>query len=372
MFASSAAPAAAAQRPEFIASLPTGGPVRSAGPGIRLPDSPAAAAIGTIGWTMNAIKTLRLLGLISMTMAGTPADADDDGPGKTQLITDFTPASADLGWYVLNDNVMGGRSSGSFEIADGQLRFTGRTNTDGGGFSSIRTGQAEFDLANFAGIRLRVRGDGRRYTWRLETDATYSGQPIGYWAEFDTRDDEWQTVDVPFSRFLPRFRGARLDGPPLDTGNITGMGLMIYDQRDGPFELQLASVHAYPADPPFSFDKYRWNYRVLVVSAPAGNDPDFRGQLAAIDAKRPAFEERDMLLVTLVGDGRSSAGERTLAADEVATARAALAIREDSFAVRLIGKDGGVKLASEAPVPMDEVYALIDGMPMRQREMQDR
>jgi monofunctional biosynthetic peptidoglycan transglycosylase len=82
----------------------------------------------------------------------------------------------------------------------------------------------------------------------LTTVARWRGREVGYWADFGTRDGEWQTVDIPFSNFIPRFRGYQLDGPPLDTGVITGMGLMIYDKRDGPFELTLAGVYAYPAE----------------------------------------------------------------------------------------------------------------------------
>jgi hypothetical protein len=52
-------------------------------------------------------------------------------------------------------------------------------------------------------------------------------------------------VDVPFSSFVPRVRGFELDGPQLDSSQITGMGLMIYDKKDGPFELHLDSVSAY-------------------------------------------------------------------------------------------------------------------------------
>ncbi len=163
------------------------------------------------------------------------------------LLTDFTSATPDLGWYVLNDNVMGGRSDGTFELRDGTLLFSGATNTNGGGFSSIRTDGLQLDLSEYAGIRLRVRGDGRRYTWRLTTTARWRGRPVNYWADFDTTDGEWTTADVPFASFVPKFRGYRLDGPPLDPARITGMGLMIYDNRDGPFELLLDSVGAYTA-----------------------------------------------------------------------------------------------------------------------------
>ena len=195
------------------------------------------------------LRFVAFLGLSLMTFPGSPPAASGSQARDTLELTDFTAASADLGWYVVNDNVMGGRSEGGFRIGDGELRFAGSTNTDGGGFSSIRTKPLDLDLSRYAGIRLRVQGDGRRYTWRLATNARWRGGEIGYRADFDTRDGQWQTVDVPFSSFVPRFRGTRLDGPELDPAGIRGMGLMIYDGEDGHFELRLASVHAFPAPP---------------------------------------------------------------------------------------------------------------------------
>ncbi len=179
-----------------------------------------------------------------MTLVVPQPGAADESAGDV-LLTDFTSASADFGWFVLNDNVMGGRSEGTFEAQQGTILFTGRTNTNGGGFSSIRTGPVQLDLSRYDGIRLHVRGDGRRYTWRLATTARWRGNEIGYWADFDTRENAWTTVDIPFSAFIPRFRGYELEGPALDAGQIRGMGLMIYDKQDGPFELHLGSVHAY-------------------------------------------------------------------------------------------------------------------------------
>ena len=180
-----------------------------------------------------------------MTVPVPPSGASDpDAQAQLELVA-FTPKQSEPGWYVVNDNVMGGRSEGDFRIEQGELHFAGRTNTNGGGFSSIRTNPVELDLAAYDGIRLWVKGDGRRYTWRLTTDARWRGQEIGYWADFDTDEGSWSTVDIPFSRFVPRFRGTPLDGPELNPAQIKGMGLMIYDNLDGPFELRLASVHAY-------------------------------------------------------------------------------------------------------------------------------
>ena len=299
--------------------------------------------------------------------------ASGGGEQALRLITDFTPASADLGWYVVNDNVMGGRSDGDFEVAEqGELRFSGRTNTNGGGFSSIRSGALTLDLSRHAGIRLRVKGDGRRYTWRLTTDARIYGRPVAYWADFDTDDNQWQAIDIPFSTFVPRFRGTELDGPPLDTSQVTGMGLMIYDKRDGPFELFIDSVHAYKETAPFSLQQLRWKHRVLVISASDSDDAVLQAQLDLLATRRAEFAERDMLLVTLLDDSNAIAGNQRLTRDDVARARAELRIDEGEFAVRLIGKDGGVKLASSDVVPIEEVFGLIDGMPMRRREMQEQ
>ena len=189
-----------------------------------------------------------------MTLPCKPLNANEPEPAASNgalMLTDFAANSPELDWYVQNDNVMGGRSEGGFETKEqGELIFAGSTNTNGGGFSSIRTQPFQLDLSKYDGIQLRVKGDGRRYTWQLQTNARNRGYPVSYWAEFDTPDGEWGIVNIPFSRFYPQFRGFKLDGPELDTSEITELGLYIYDKKDGPFELRLDSIEAYSADVP--------------------------------------------------------------------------------------------------------------------------
>jgi NADH dehydrogenase [ubiquinone] 1 alpha subcomplex assembly factor 1 len=287
-------------------------------------------------------------------------------------LAEFTGNDASPDWFVVNDNVMGGRSDGDFVIEQGQLRFSGATNTNGGGFSSIRTSPINVDLSAFNGIRLTVKGDGRRYTWRLTTDARWQGREIAYWADFETEEGRWTDVDVPFSRFVPRYRGSRLDGPPLNPKAVTGMGLMIYDGKDGPFEIRLKAVSAFSARPSFALSQYQWQNRVLIASADAPNDP----QLVSLEDERAKtgeeFADRDLILVTLLSTGESMAGNRVLTPDEVASARETLGLTTTDFALRLIGKDGTVKLSTDSAVPIAEVYALIDTMPMRRNELSRR
>ena len=115
----------------------------------------------------------------------------------------------------------------------------------GGGFSSIRTNPLKLDLSDYTGIRIKVKADGRRYTWGMQTDARWRGRRINYWADFGTEADKTSIIDIPFTQFFPQFRGYKLDGPELNTSEIGEFALYQYDKTDGPFELRLISVEAY-------------------------------------------------------------------------------------------------------------------------------
>jgi NADH dehydrogenase [ubiquinone] 1 alpha subcomplex assembly factor 1 len=176
------------------------------------------------------------------------ASGSGDSPDESRLLADFPESTQDLPWRVVDDSVMGGRSEGSLRLEDRWLVFSGRTNTDGGGFSSIRSDTRRFDLGAFEGIRLRVRGDGRRYTFRLTTwDTRGERRRPSYWADFETGGNGWEVIDVPFRHFRPRWRGRWLDGPELDAGAVDSLGLMIYDGRDGTFHLEVDWIRAYRA-----------------------------------------------------------------------------------------------------------------------------
>lgn len=139
----------------------------------------------------------------------------------------------DVRWQVVNDTVMGGRSESSFVIIDGQLQFTGKLNTRGGGFASLRSNRQDWDLPEFSVVRLKVRGDGRDYRFRLYVD----NDRASYQRDFATAADEWQIIELPIKEFHAAWRGRRLNRPPLLTSRVVGMGLILADGIDGPFEL---------------------------------------------------------------------------------------------------------------------------------------
>lgn len=165
----------------------------------------------------------------------------------SRRLTDFDEAEVAAQWITVNDGVMGGKSSGGPSFADGRLLFAGSTNTDGGGFSSIRMTPRALDLAAFAGIELRIRGDGRTYKLDVRMAGSRGARDVAYRADFANTAGEWCDARVPFASLRPTWRGEDLEGraPALDPAQITALGLMIYDGKDGPFRLEVERISAY-------------------------------------------------------------------------------------------------------------------------------
>jgi hypothetical protein len=144
---------------------------------------------------------------------------------------------------------------------------------------------------------------------------------------------------------------------------------MIYDGKDGPFRLEVDWIAAYREAEPFSMAALRWKKRPLLLFAATEEDPLLRQQLEAVESTRDRFEERDMVLIVVLGEGPSRAGGRALSPEGADRLRASYGVDPEAFALRLVGKDGGVKRRGDDVVPMEEIYAQIDAMPMRQQEM---
>jgi Complex I intermediate-associated protein 30 (CIA30) len=180
-----------------------------------------------------------------------------------KVVFDFNQTSADLSntWGALDDVVMGGVSTSGIRLVDyggvGIALFSGNVSTNNsGGFASVRTRNFDppIDLASYEGIELRVRGDGKRYKFMLRTSIKWDG--VAYCYSFDTFVDEWISVRIPFSKFVPISRARTvIDAEPLAAKNIYALQLMLskfeYDGalnpkfNSGSFELQVQSIRAY-------------------------------------------------------------------------------------------------------------------------------
>jgi uncharacterized protein (DUF2336 family) len=132
----------------------------------------------------------------------------------------------------------------------------------------------------------------------------------------------------------------------------------------------------------------RGRNRPLLIFAPDSGHPAYRRQHELLQGLDAELADRDMRVVEIIGErvsdrgaletengaetGNDAARSRAGAATGAAALRQYLELPPNTFAVLLVGKDGGVKLRRGEPVPPEHLFQLIDAMPMRRREMRER
>ncbi len=166
--------------------------------------------------------------------------AKSENESEMKMISEFEGKKDEPKWFSVDDSVMGGVSEGKPVTKDGTLVFSGKLSLENnGGFSSLRTGDRKYDFTGKSGFVMRVKGDGRTYKMRMETDARFNGSEIGYQADFKTEKGKFIEVKVPFDSFEPGWRGRDLDGPPLDLSKVEEIGLVLADGKAGAFKIEV-------------------------------------------------------------------------------------------------------------------------------------
>ena len=160
-------------------------------------------------------------------------------PDKT--LFDFqSPTNA--AWQIVNDDVMGGVSSSSFRITNGVAVFSGEVSLENnGGFASVRSLPAQYDLGAADSFVVRVRGDGRRYKFTARMNRSLDSAIYQY--AFSTKSGEWEEHRLLLKDFVASFRGRVLtDVPPLNSAKVSSVGFLISDKQAGDFQLEIAWI----------------------------------------------------------------------------------------------------------------------------------
>lgn len=148
-----------------------------------------------------------------------------------------------LNWKIVNDTVMGGRSDATLKLKNNLYGiFNGYLSLqNNGGFSSIRAYYPP-DLTNVKSITIRVKGDGRQYSFRVRGNTS---NWASYSHSFDTVKGEWIEKELKIDDFYPLYRGYYLnDMPLLSELIIKEIGIMLSDKQTGPFELEIDWIRA--------------------------------------------------------------------------------------------------------------------------------
>lgn len=159
---------------------------------------------------------------------------------STTILFDFNKTSTIDNWNIVDDVVMGGRSSGNFEIDNnGHGKFSGDVSLENnGGFSSLRYNFETKDVSSYSRIKLRIKGDGKTYQFRVKTS---NQDYASYIYEFKTTTD-WMTIDVPFELMYPAYRGQRLRQPNFEGNQMEQIAFLIGNKKEQSFELLIDKI----------------------------------------------------------------------------------------------------------------------------------
>ena len=140
------------------------------------------------------------------------------------------------------------------------------------------------------------------------------------------------------------------------------------------FNLSLIFVLGLSALPvqAISLSAFEWQYRPLLIFAPQQQDHRLQQLNKTLIDKTCELDDRDMVIGVFVTQGPSHLAKQTMSAQQAEHMRKQYEIQADQFAVLLIGKDGGEKYRLYEIPDLSEIFDLIDGMPMRQAEMQQQ
>lgn len=147
-----------------------------------------------------------------------------------------------LQWRIVNDGVMGGISTSQFQLlSDHKGLFSGRISLENnGGFASARAYLKERLATDLSIIKIKVKGDGQRYSFRVWTDTDFR---VSYKLDFDTSKDNWTTHQFSLADFVPTWRGRILDNvPAIKSQNVQEVGFLIADKQAGHFALKIDSI----------------------------------------------------------------------------------------------------------------------------------
>lgn len=157
-----------------------------------------------------------------------------------KTIFDFNTKSDIRSWKTIDDRVMGGRSSSTISLnADGAGVFEGDVSLENnGGFSSVRYNFEKISVKWYSKVRIRLRGDTKRYQFRLKSK---SSAYYSYIAPFETNGD-WQTIEIPLKELYPSFRGRRLEQENFSHESIEELAFLIGNKHKEHFKLEIDNI----------------------------------------------------------------------------------------------------------------------------------
>ena len=123
---------------------------------------------------------------------------------------------------------------------------------------------------------------------------------------------------------------------------------------------------------PMDLTQFQWKSRLLFLFAPDRSNPLFKNLQSELIAQKAEVKDRDLVVFEVLEQGPSRMNTAPIDRQVADSIRDRFAIPQNTFSLILVGKDGSIKLNRQDRTHLQEVFDLIDAMPMRQDEMRQK
>lgn len=160
---------------------------------------------------------------------------------ETELIFKFTQEAQLENWTIVDDVVMGGKSTSRIKLDEHSNGvFEGKVSLkNNGGFSSVRYRFQRKNIEKYTHLIIEIKGDGKEYQLRVRKN---SNDQHVYKTHFKTSGD-WEILKIPFHEMSPTFRGQKLEMPNFSGEHLEEIGFLIANKKEENFKLLIDQIY---------------------------------------------------------------------------------------------------------------------------------
>lgn len=118
-----------------------------------------------------------------------------------------------------------------------------------------------------------------------------------------------------------------------------------------------------------NLQKHQWKNRVLLIYADDVNSNQLQEQIKILAEDKKGLQERKLVIYQFVKDKFTTDFNTVWFSSKEQLKQ--YHKKSNRFEVLLIGLDGGLKYRQTKLVSLEKLFTLIDGMPMRKRELKN-
>ncbi len=119
-------------------------------------------------------------------------------------------------------------------------------------------------------------------------------------------------------------------------------------------------------------EQHLWQDRVLLIFAAHMDNKSYVQQRKILDQNKTGFEARNLSTWAFIDMEFVKQNGKVLPHMATKPFYKHYNVRTADFTIILIGKDGTEKLRQSEPISAEKLFSIIDAMPMRQREINEK